>query len=127
MSVMLIQIPFLQGDHALWSATRISCLRFSCCTAPTNWAQFSEHLGNSLWSVKKVNIVPGHHDHPVLKLFPQDVRARRLRPGELHAVRNGALLALRVEQPSPLRHRERRHGKPGRAGAGFYEIECILE
>ena len=40
------------------------------------------------------------------------VRSGSLHPGELHPVCHGQVLALRVEQPSPLRHRERRHGEP---------------
>lgn len=40
------------------------------------------------------------------------VRDGRLHPGQFHAVRHGALLAVRVEQPAPVQRGERRGRKP---------------
>ena len=40
------------------------------------------------------------------------VRAGGVRAGELHAVRDGAVLTIRVEQPAPLRGGQRCDGEP---------------
>ena len=56
-------------------------------------------------------------DAPVLVHEPTGrgdlaVRHGRLHPGQFHAVRHGALLALRMEQPAPVQRRQRRRRKP---------------
>ena len=48
----------------------------------------------------------------VIFLFLDQVRAGGLRAGVVHPLRDGPVQPVRVEQPAPLRHRERGHGEP---------------